>query len=150
MHLHDGKLVTSVDPARLGPHPHWKHTEGQQKVPELSEKQNAALKALDESARRNEIQVTLQKGDILFLNNWAIMHRRDSYKDGKTIARHLVRLWSRSTELGWKIPEAMALPWKVAYERNNEKVYKIDPPKEYISSEYTAGSAAFVVDEITR
>lgn len=147
MQLHDDKLVTSVDPARLGPQPGSIVPEGEEPVPELTPEQQAALNALGESAKKHEIQVTLQKGDMLFLNNWAIIHRRDAYEDGKDTSRHLVRLWIRNSELGWKIPKAMAMPWEQAFEHNSKKVYNIEPAKEYIKPQFTAGSAAFVIED---
>ena len=148
MQLHDGKLVTCVDPARLGPHPNSVVAEGEKGVPKLTPEQKAALTALDHSAKKHEVAVTLQKGDILFLNNWAILHRRDAYEDGKDASRHLVRLWIRNTELGWKIPSAMATPWEQAFEGVDKKVYNPDPAKEYSTPLYTAGSAAFAIDDI--
>src|SRR5690606_25878221 len=147
MQMRDDKLVTNVDPGRLGPHTNTAATiEG---VPDLSSEQATALDALLDSAKRNEVPVSLQKGDMLFVNNWAIMHRRESYEDGDTTSRHLVRIWLRNTRLGWAIPEDMAVPWKASFEREGiKKVYNIHPSTEYQIPKYSAGSAAFVIDDI--
>lgn len=142
MQVHEGKLVTSFDPARLGPHPNYVRKEGQKDVPELTPEQKDALKALDQAAKRNEIGVTLQKGDVLFLNNWAILHRRDEYKDSDKASRHLVRLWTRNTKLGWAIPQSMAIPWKETYDGARVKVFKADIPEVCKISPFNAGSAA--------
>ncbi|SPN98751.1 related to TfdA family oxidoreductase [Cephalotrichum gorgonifer] len=146
MQVHEGKLLTSVDPGRLGPHSN--STTMVQGVPKLSSEQEKALDALLESAKQNEIRVPLQKGDMLFVNNWAILHRRESYEDAEASSRHLVRLWIRNTELGWAIPENMAVPWKASFERMDvEKVYNVDPIPVYKVPKYSAGSAAFLIDE---
>lgn len=147
MQMRDDKLVTSVDPGRLGPHTNTAATiEG---VPDLTPEQVAALDALLNSAKRNEVRVSLKKGDMLFVNNWAIMHRRESYEDGDVTSRHLVRIWLRSTKLGWAIPDDMAVPWKASFERGDvRKVYSIHPSTEYRIPKYSAGSAAFVIDDI--
>lgn len=148
MQLHGGKLVTSVDPARLGPHPKSKVPAGEKGVPGLTPDQVDALKALDRAAKKHEIAVALRKGDMMFLNNWAVLHRRDAYEDSEDTTRHLVRLWIRNTELGWEIPGSMDTPWKHAFESVVEKVYNTKPDKKYTKPEFTAGSAAFAIDGI--
>ena len=142
MQMHEGRLVTSVDPARLGPHP----KSGKGKVPELTSEQEDALEALTASAHRNQIAVNLQKGDMLFLNNLAIVHCRDKYEDAEDTSRHLVRLWLHNSELGWDIPSSMKVPWKAAFEADVKKVFNYEPAKEYTRPEFTAGSAAFVIE----
>lgn len=146
MKHYDNKLLTSVDPNRLGPHPSSKAAI--QGVPELTPEQRTALEALDKSATKNEILVPLKKGDILFLNNWAIMHRRESYEDGAITSRHLLRLWIRNTKLGWAVPKEMAEPWEHSFERAGvKKVYSPEPPVELREARYSAGSAAFIIDD---
>lgn len=147
MQVHDGKLVASVDPARLGPHPSSVATAGEEGVPKLTPEQESALEALNRSAKKHEVALDLQKGDILFINNWAMFHRRDRYEDGEDTSRHLVRLWLRNTKLGWKIPDSMAVPWKQAFEGVVKKVYNPEPEKVYKTPKFTAGSAAFPIED---
>src|SRR5262245_49405798 len=104
--------MASLDPAILGPHPG--DLKAKKLVPALTSSQQYALAALAESARRTELRIQLQRGDILFFNNWALLHRRDTYKDGAERSRHLVRLWIRNSRLGWAVPDDMAAPWRVA------------------------------------
>ena len=107
-----------------------------------------ALNALLESGKEERGANLPSKGDMLFVNNWAIMHRRESYEDGDATSRHLVRIWIRNTELGWAIPEDMAIPWKASFEREGvKKAYNIHPSTNR-TSKYSAGSAAFVIDDI--
>ena len=47
-----------------------------------------------------------------FLNNRCILHGREGFHDDNPSAeskRHLVRLWLRDQEIGWKLPEALSL-----------------------------------------
>ncbi|CAI4212897.1 unnamed protein product [Parascedosporium putredinis] len=114
----------------------------------LSEHQKAALEAVMESAKRNELRLRLNTGDILFVNNWAVLHRRDPYSDDDHTSRHLVRLWLRNNQMAWAIPQEMQVPWKAAYGRSEEEgSYSIYPMPEYKAPRYTAGSAAFVIED---
>ena len=65
--------------------------------PNLSDVQKEALDFLDSVCERKELQscFTLQKGDILFLNNWTTLHRRTAFEDFKETEkkRHLLRIW---------------------------------------------------------
>ncbi|PFH61073.1 hypothetical protein XA68_18281 [Ophiocordyceps unilateralis] len=146
--IQDGRLLASMDPQRLGPHPK-SVDEG---VPALTGPQRQALDKVSEVARRTELRLKLGTGDLLFLNNWALMHRRDGYDDEKCLSRHLVRLWLRNTELGWFIPSQMLPPWQAAFEEGSgiEMTYPLHPPATYIVPKYSTGSAAFVMDDTRR
>ncbi|KAK7414352.1 hypothetical protein QQX98_006794 [Neonectria punicea] len=144
--FHDGKLLASVDPHRLGPHPDMADSD----IPLLTAPQHHALQALAESAARAELQLTLEKGDILFFNNLALFHRREPYQDGEESSRHLVRVWLRSRKLGWAIPDSMRLPWEKAYGESRKvkaKIYSLFPVEDYPVLRYTVGSAAFMIEE---
>lgn len=69
----------SADPGRLGLHP----ATGEQR-PEgsrLKAEQVEALKVLNQLAEKHAISIPAQDGDILFINNLAVLHKRDSYVD---------------------------------------------------------------------
>lgn len=136
----NGRVVISVDPGRLGLHP---ATAGvRPEGCELSQTQIKALDVLAGLADKHAISVAARPGDILFINNLALLHKRDAYLDTvdtdddddnnnkkagitpttggaiKTAAltrRHLVRLWLRNPDMAWEIPEAMKAPWRAAY-----------------------------------
>lgn len=150
---HAGRVVISVDPGRLGLHPATAgvRPEG---VCELGAAQLYALQVLNETAEKHAISIAAQRGDILFINNLALLHKRDKYVDAEdaTSRRHLVRLWLRNPELGWEIPESMKAPWKAAYgpregfARFLEDRYEMVPVKEYKVPKYSAGSAAWLIE----
>ena len=65
--------------------------------PDLNDIQKEALDFLDSVCERKELQscFTLQKGDMLFLNNWTTLHRRTAFQDHDIPSqkRHLLRVW---------------------------------------------------------
>ncbi len=65
--------------------------------PSLSDIQKEALDFMDSVCERKKLQFcfTLQKGDILFLNNWTTLHRRTAFEDFEDTEkkRHLLRIW---------------------------------------------------------
>ncbi|RSL52798.1 hypothetical protein CEP53_007971 [Fusarium sp. AF-6] len=145
--FHDGKLLASLDPARLGPHPSMSNTN----IPTLTEDQLHALQAVSEAASQSEVRLDLQTGDLLFFNNLALVHRRDAYTDHASSSRHMVRLWLRSQKLGWAIPDGMLPPWEAAYgesrKKNKAALYPIVPEVEYPAQKYTTSSAAFMIED---
>ena len=162
---HNGHVLFSFDPGRLGIHPATqseyvrdKSTTGS----ELTTTQVQALETLSRLAEEHCVRVAAQPGDILFLNNWALVHARDSYIDGNLhTSRHLVRLWLHNSELGWDIPASMRVPWEAAFGSLNDndlhgsdrllksthRNYPVVPMKEYKAPKYTSGSAAFMLED---
>lgn len=147
----EGRIVISVDPGRLGLHP---ATAGvRHDGCDLTEAQIKALEVLAQLAEKHAVSIAAQPGDVLFINNLALLHKRDAYTDAET-RRHLVRLWLRNPELSWAIPEEMKAPWKAAYSPPGEvgrflippDRYQIVPEKEYKVPKYSAGSAAWLID----
>ncbi|EJT68387.1 hypothetical protein GGTG_14035 [Gaeumannomyces tritici R3-111a-1] len=176
-----GNLMVSLDPGRLGrqtANAEYKATkfppflgdnaktcDKAAEVPALTEKQNEALDTFNKVAHEHRLSVPARPGDMLFVNNWALLHARDPYMDGSAGGagrRHLVRVWLHDQELSWDPPDSMKTPWAAAFghrfpdsieqtggphRRNkvNHK-YPIMPAVNYQVPKYTAGSAAFVVD----
>ncbi|KJZ77238.1 hypothetical protein HIM_03559 [Hirsutella minnesotensis 3608] len=142
--IHDGRLLVSLDPNRLGPPPGT-----ERHIPPLSLTQKHALSRISEVARRFELRLKLNTGDILFFNNWALLHRRDAYQDDEHTSRHMVRLWLRNTKMGWAVPSCMLPPWLAAYgeaSRNRPRLYPLHPMPNYVVPRYSTGSAAFVIE----
>ncbi|KAL3607337.1 hypothetical protein FPOAC2_02320 [Fusarium poae] len=143
--FHNGRLLASLDPHRLGPHPKMNTN-----IPALSEAQLYALQVVSDTASRFELQLKLETGDLLFFNNLALVHRRDAYTDDNTSSRHLVRLWLRNQKYGWVIPDGMLPPWEAAYGENRKirtQYYPIVPMPEYSVPKYTTSSACFVMQD---
>jgi alpha-ketoglutarate-dependent taurine dioxygenase len=150
MQLHDGNVMLSVDPPRFGPQPSaGRARAGTNVCPDLTSEQHKALEALRKAAGRHDVKIELETGDILFFNNWAILHRREPYRDDAETSRHLVRLWLRNSELGWDIPASMAKPWIAAFKDapTVDRVYPVNPMPNYQVPVYTQGSAAFVLED---
>ncbi|KAL7941352.1 hypothetical protein V8C42DRAFT_182904 [Trichoderma barbatum] len=143
--IHEGRLMASIDPNRFGPHP----TSGSTNIPDLTASQQFALERISKAAYRTELRLHLKTGDMLFFNNWALLHRRDSYTDGDETSRHMVRLWLRNSKLGWAVPESMLPPWRAAYGDNGvrTRLYPLIPMPEYKVPKYSAGSAAFMIED---
>ncbi|GAW18362.1 hypothetical protein ANO14919_078370 [Xylariales sp. No.14919] len=142
-----GNLVISADPARIGPHPALAN----RRVPDLLPAQKVALALLQKTATMQQVKLPTRRGDLLFINNWGVLHARDSYQDDGLATRHVVRLWLRNSELGWTIPESMKAPWEASFgaEANKkvDKQYPITPMPEYMEPKFTNGSAAFIAEE---
>ena len=163
----DKKLLLSFDPSRLGAHPAMKTSRSSHgvQVPDLTDIQLEALRVVSAVAEKNSVQLETNPGDLVFVNNWAILHSRSAYEDADTITgtnnatrRHLLRLWLRNAELGWKIPESMRAPWETAFGYTDEGYmsgdhkhivaqfkYAVVPKVNYKPARYTTGSAAFAI-----
>lgn len=154
--VHNNRVYLSVDPGRLGLHPVTAKAGLGSSIPSLTTSHLQALETLSELATRHRLMLDTKPGDMLFINNWALIHARDSYKDPKDgPGRHLVRLWLRDSEFGWDVPESMRVPWEAAFGSNGDgyptgithRKYPLVPSHDYKPPKYTAGSAAFVLDD---
>ena len=99
-------------------------------LPTLSPRQQEALDAIEEIARATELELVTKAGDIHFINNLAVLHRREGFVNGNsaTERRHLVRMRLRDDELGWPIPEELKREWSKAFgETKKSKVWHIEP-----------------------
>lgn len=145
--FHKGNLVISMDPARIGPHA----ADRKGLIPALTLEQQTALAVLQNTAREHQLELDNSPGDMVYLNNWSLLHAREAYQDGVSSARHLVRLWLRNKALAWSIPVSMRGPWDCAFGDRASKVqnhsYPIMPMPDYMESKYTNGTAAFVRED---
>ncbi|KAL1890927.1 hypothetical protein Sste5346_007924 [Sporothrix stenoceras] len=163
----DNRLLFSFDPSRLGAHPAMKTGRSSRatQVPELTPAQVEALSIVSAIAERNNVTLDTQPGDLVFINNWAVLHARSAYEDaqgdettGLASRRHLLRLWLHNSDQGWKIPESMRAPWETAFgytdegyiSAEQEKIvtrlkYAVVPESKYKPARYTTGSAAFTI-----
>jgi len=163
--------MISLDPGRLGLQPSMVRHHGNEDVPTLTPIQVEALSLVSSIATEHCLRLDTQPGDIVFINNWAHLHARSSYKDCDSESgprRHLVRLWLRNSTLGWDIPQSMRVQWEAAFGpdgmgdktpengwRKSEyrgsglfrRNYPVEPAPEYKVPKYTSGSAAFVMED---
>ncbi|KAI5861635.1 hypothetical protein GGS23DRAFT_611765 [Durotheca rogersii] len=130
LYFEDGKLLTNFSKRSLvGNVPLSPRSPG---IPGLTEAQAEALDALHAIGRRHELKQTMEEGDIRFINNLALMHRRSPYRDSKDNYRHLLRLWLHNPSLCWKLPMDLQLAWERTFrdESRDEKWHfaKIESP----------------------
>jgi len=104
-------------------------------MPHLSPAQISALYILQDLAEKHSLSIPLQVGDIHFVNNLAVLHRRCAFEIAPGEIRHLVRLWLRNEELAWKLPGFLRSEcgWDDAFgvgddgEKESEEVWHIEP-----------------------
>ncbi len=102
-------------------------------LPKLSSRQVEALDAVEKLARATELEITTRAGDLHFINNLAILHRREGFVNGASPQqkRHLVRMRLRDDELGWAIPGALEEEWAKAFdEKRGPKMWHVQPMPE--------------------
>ncbi|KAH8880119.1 Clavaminate synthase-like protein [Thozetella sp. PMI_491] len=73
----------------------------------LNQAQLEALRHVEEYARKSCIEIVPQPGDIQFINNYALLHARQSWVDGSArLARHYLRLGLHDPTNAWPRPPA--------------------------------------------
>jgi hypothetical protein len=101
-------------------------------LPSLSARQREALDVVEAIAIANQFEFATKPGDIHFINNLAVLHRRagftDSEADGKK--RHLVRMRLRNASEGWGIPAELKAFWDEAFGPEGDMVWHIEPMPE--------------------
>ncbi|KAH8890828.1 Clavaminate synthase-like protein [Thozetella sp. PMI_491] len=99
------------------------------RLPTLTQRQVEALDAIEAIARATEMHIRTQAGDLHFINNLAVLHRREGFVDGQatTEKRHLVRSRLRSSKHGWSIPEGLKPDWSDAFEKPGSRQWHIEP-----------------------
>lgn len=137
--------MISIDPARLGPHP----SPSNKGTVSLTPGQQDAFESLQEAARKHQLHLDSQPGDIMFMNNLGVLHARHAYKDDKGERRHLVRLWGGNENGGWSIPRSMSGLFDAVFGERSKAVlnrqYPCAPMPEYMESKYSNGTASFIM-----
>ncbi|KAI0407889.1 Clavaminate synthase-like protein [Xylaria palmicola] len=80
-------------------------------IPPLSEAQAEALDAIHFTAAANCVSHTPEAGDMVFVNNFAILHSRSTFQDTSEAKRYILRLWLNNPETGWDVPPGLRLAW---------------------------------------
>lgn len=99
-------------------------------LPSLTARQIEALDAIEAVAQATQLEIQTRAGDMHFINNLAILHRREGFVDGDSTIekRHLVRMRLRDSQRGWDIPEPLKREWYEAFEKEEaEKVWHLEP-----------------------
>ncbi|KAL2165507.1 hypothetical protein VTH06DRAFT_807 [Thermothelomyces fergusii] len=102
-------------------------------LPSLSARQIEALDAIEAIAQATQLEIQTRPGDMHFINNLAILHRREGFANGQapTEKRHLVRMRLRSTEKGWSIPRELEVEWDEAFRKHGVKHWHVEPMPTY-------------------
>ena len=99
---HNGQLQINCAATFVGGNPAYPLSP---EAPALSPERRRALHALQDAARRTCVKITPRPGDLLFINNFALMHGRDSWIDSTNEPnkhRHVMRLWLHDDRVGWQ------------------------------------------------
>jgi hypothetical protein len=104
-----------------------------QHLPSLTTRQVEALDAIEAIAKATQLEIQTQAGDMHFINNLAVLHRREGFANGQTATekRHLVRMRLRSTEQGWSIPRELEAEWHDAFEARGVRHWHVEPMPHY-------------------
>ncbi|KAI1127717.1 hypothetical protein F5Y10DRAFT_189744 [Nemania abortiva] len=126
MFYHDSKLIMNFGRTPLlgsATHPRPEH------LPQLNERQREALDLVEAIARALQMEIKTRSGDMHFINNFTILHRREGFVDGASPdeKRHLVRMRLRSSTQGWSIPESLHQEWTDAFAEGGPKTWHLEP-----------------------
>jgi len=103
-------------------------------IPKCTPQQLEALTVLQNAAQSVALQFETEVGDLRFINNLAILHRRDVYifEDESTERGHLARLCLRNDQRRWALPDVFVKDWDEVFDDGNliERVWNIDPMPE--------------------
>jgi hypothetical protein len=144
----DGKIILNMDQSPL----RKSATENLFGMAPLSNAQTEALDMVLALARMYQKEIVTLPGDLIFVNNFSIMHSRRAFQDDERRQRHLVRLWLRNDELGWRIPDGLRYSWDVVFrcQRDSEDfLYPVEPKPEYNVPKISegSGSALLIADQ---
>lgn len=111
LHLHNGRVfVQSFRRQFTGP-----------SAISLTERQKDALDALHFAAEEKSFEINFEDGDLLILNNLALLHSRSKFnsnpKEGEgESGRHLLKLFVKNEEPGWEIPDILKGQWAMMHD----------------------------------
>lgn len=104
-------------------------------APKLTPEQADALDTVQYFAEKNAVEIEQEKGDILLVNNRAVLHARDKIQDACDESdRHLMRLCLRDTEYGRRIPDDLKRRWGDLFDNHQHKDGKWMLSKEHHAS----------------
>ncbi|RYO97404.1 hypothetical protein DL765_011248 [Monosporascus sp. GIB2] len=88
-------------------------------LPAPTEAQIEAADAIQFIAMKNAFKIPAKKGDLLFVNDMALVHAREGFDDsGNTTKRHLIKMYFRDPDQAWGIPPSLENEWKKVYGPN--------------------------------
>lgn len=105
------------------------------RAPPVTPAQLDAMDAVHFTAEKHSLSLEQHAGDMLFVNNFALLHSREAFENGDDDDqhRHLLRLWLRNDDLGWKIPDGLKLEWENLFESANEIQEQWNPRPPFLN-----------------
>jgi hypothetical protein len=80
-------------------------------LPPINEKQLEALNAVHFTAQRNSIRLPNRPGDLVYINNKAMLHGREAMAkrpgEHDLSKRHRLKFWLRDPARAWKLPSSL-------------------------------------------
>ncbi|RSM16342.1 hypothetical protein CEP52_000084 [Fusarium oligoseptatum] len=98
-------------------------------LPTVTPRQMEALDAIEAIAKAAQLEIGTQAGDIHFINNLAVLHRREGFVNGEAPRerRHLVRMRLRDDDFGWELPADLRQEWSAAFNQEAPKIWHLEP-----------------------
>jgi len=88
-------------------------------LPEPTPAQVEAIDAVQFIATANALRIALVDGDMLFVNDMALMHARDSFtENGQYLKRHYLKMLFSDPVQSWPISEYAKIGWDKIYGPN--------------------------------
>ncbi|KAK4033687.1 bfedabf7-3ea8-4d81-ab25-88f44eff35b9 [Parachaetomium inaequale] len=144
---HNTKIIMSFSRRLLvGHEPKETRTPG---IPGLTEAQADAIDAVHFIARKHEFKPAMARGDLRFINNMGVLHRREAFTNGGPdgagagagAARHLVRVWLNNPSMCWQLPRPLRIAWaRIFDDAEREEHWDIEPPRLNGKLLHVAGS----------
>ncbi|MEW1907479.1 TauD/TfdA family dioxygenase [Kitasatospora sp. NPDC085895] len=124
---------------RLSLRYHRCHLESAQRFPDAPRLEPADTELFDlidgaASSPAARLDLDLEAGDLLLVNNLAVLHSRSAYRDGPGHRRHLLRLWLALRQ-GRPLPPAL---WTDPYRADTAPGRGGVPPRDVITPQHRA------------
>jgi len=88
-------------------------------LPAPTQAQLEAIDAVQFTAAANSVPLPMGKGDIVFVNDMAILHAREAFSEGGVyMKRHLLKMFFRDPVQNWQVPVSAEAGWKKMYGPN--------------------------------
>lgn len=125
VYYHDERLIISLLPDALLGLPDIPRPEN---LPILTEKQMEAIEVVQMLAAKHQRVLRLELGDLVFVNNLALVHARQPFEDSAEKCRYLVRLWLKNEKLAWKLPRQIDVGNQLLFDDDDiEEMWNIAP-----------------------
>jgi hypothetical protein len=90
------------------------------------------LEALDldlvqQLAEKHHLSLSMDQGDLAFINNLGILHAREEFTDSPEHTRHLVRMWLKNEDKAWPLPRTLKRGNDRTYDVAAEEIWNILP-----------------------